>query len=705
MTAEPRRARRGTWAAMAAALAMLGYGVVFYACRMPSVERVWQRPTRRVDYVGELLAGLFGDFYVERWFGQPINVSILDRLGILLLATAILAWGAALGWLCLGGLASRSRLTRLETGVFSTALGMSLLSTYVLAVGLAGLLQYRVVFLLPALLTLLSAGLKKGTFWFFWKSRMSPFFVGDGPHVELADEPGVGRAWLWCVVPLAAVVLLGGMLPPTDFDVREYHLQAPKEFYQLGRITFLPHNVYADMPLGSEMFPLLAMSLLGNVWYGALVGKTVISAFALLTALALLAAGRRFFSPSAGVVAAIVYLSVPWILLVSVNGLVEGVLACYLLLAVYALLLDELPPRESCRIGWRGVAGFMAGSAAACKYPALLFVVVPVAVWMVLRVWRTDRSTLLKSVGIYLLAVTAGCGLWLGKNAVLTGNPTYPLLYPLFDGRTWTPEKDLQWNGVHRPTDYSLRTMASDASRVAVRSEWLSPLVVPLAVLALLRARQRRLCLALAGVCLFVLAAWWLLTHRIDRFWIPVMPILCLLAGCGGLWSGDAIWRTVLRVAMVFVAGVSFLMATSGAIGPYRLFLDLETLRVDPERVQDPWHLYFNQHVKQGKLLLVGEAQVFDFEVPILYATCFDDCPLETLAVGRTSQQTHDALREAGVSYAYVAWHEIQRYRARGNYGFSPFIRPELLDRLVADGVLEPLPPLPGHDGRGFRVK
>ena len=42
------------------------------------------------------------------------------------------------------------------------------------------------------------------------------------------------------------------MLPPVDFDVREYHLQAPKEFFQPGRISFLPHNVYANMPLGAE---------------------------------------------------------------------------------------------------------------------------------------------------------------------------------------------------------------------------------------------------------------------------------------------------------------------------------------------------------------------------------------------------------------------------------------------------------------------
>ena len=86
-----------------------------------------------------------------------------------------------------------------------------------------------------------------------------------------------------CLLPFALMILLGGMLPPIDFDVREYHLQAPKEFYQQGRIGFLPHNVYANMPLGTEMLSLLGMVVSGDWWLGALAGKTLIASYAILT--------------------------------------------------------------------------------------------------------------------------------------------------------------------------------------------------------------------------------------------------------------------------------------------------------------------------------------------------------------------------------------------------------------------------------------
>ena len=73
---------------------------------------------------------------------------------------------------------------------------------------------------------------------------------------------------------------------------------------------------------------------------GALAGKLVTVVFTPLCALGLLAAGRRFYSTAAGVVAATLYLSVPWILSVSSQGLIDGVLGVLLaVLALYAVLL------------------------------------------------------------------------------------------------------------------------------------------------------------------------------------------------------------------------------------------------------------------------------------------------------------------------------------------------------------------------------
>ena len=72
----------------------------------------------------------------------------------------------------------------------------------------------------------------------------------------------------------------GRCCPTIDFDVLEYHLQGPKEYYQAGRIAYLPHNVYTNMPFGVEMLHLLGMEVYGDWWWGALAGQLLVAAFA-----------------------------------------------------------------------------------------------------------------------------------------------------------------------------------------------------------------------------------------------------------------------------------------------------------------------------------------------------------------------------------------------------------------------------------------
>ena len=82
------------------------------------------------------------------------------------------------------------------------------------------------------------------------------------------------------IAPFVVVMILGSMLPSIDFDVLEYHLQGPKEYYQAGRIAFLPHNVYTSMPFGVEMLHLPAMEVMGDWWWGGLAGQLLVALFA-----------------------------------------------------------------------------------------------------------------------------------------------------------------------------------------------------------------------------------------------------------------------------------------------------------------------------------------------------------------------------------------------------------------------------------------
>ena len=280
--------RRPILAAGLLGLALVVYGGWFFAQQLDDLTRDPAAPWLRFHYFLFLIS-VAPEVWSERWFGGG-SWELADRavIAVTTLFIVTLAWSA--GSIAMRLVQACRGLSLVERLGFATGLGLNLVSLAVLLLGLVGLTQNRAVVLCGAALAIAAAG------WFAWRDRKLNS-IGEADSNDVASQPS-DRPVLWLLAlaaPFVAVILFGGMLPPSDFDVREYHLQAPKEFYQLGRITFLPHNVYANMPLGSEMHSLLGMTLLGDWWTGALVGKTVQACCTLLTALLLFAAGRRWY--------------------------------------------------------------------------------------------------------------------------------------------------------------------------------------------------------------------------------------------------------------------------------------------------------------------------------------------------------------------------------------------------------------------------
>lgn len=740
------------WACAAVVVGLAAYLVAFFCWPLPAEGPAAPAGWRRYHLAVLLLVP---EALAEDWFGQPPEFALADRLPVLGMAGFVFAWATVLGRLLLKCLKA-DRLSPAERFVFAAAVGLNALSTWTLLCGLAGILERWWVIVLPATTTF-GVGA-----WAFWPkatgAETGPARRLALPWRQSASEPRrsallrkctqpaqssqcselLSSRWLGLVALFVAVILLGGMLPPIEFDVREYHLQAPKEFFQQGRIGFVPHNLYANMALGTEMLSLLAMVLAGDWWTGALVGKTLVALYAPLGGLALWAIGRQWFCNTAGVVAALLYLSTGWIVQVSTLGMVEGASALYLLLASYAVLRSIEPVRapapgaepsgraeahrSSCAsqvpgaavwsrgtdqqgggCGWLLLGGYCAGAAVAAKYPAALFVVFPLTVGLAVVHLRRSGIGAWKPLAIFLSLCALGCGLWFVKNAVLAGNPTYPLMYSLFGGKTWTPEKNALWNRVHQPHDFSPRTLFKDLVGVYLGSAWLGPLVMPLATMAFLVRRHRRAATPLAAYFAFVILAWWLTALRVDRYWMPALPLVALLGGLGATWETARWWRRTLMVLLAVSSAYNFILATAGFGGYNRFFVSYARLRDDPARVQ-PWHRYLNRHARDGRVLLVGDAQAFDLEMPVLYNTWLDDSIFERVIKGRTPRQIHQALLAQGITHVVVHWGEIERYRRTG-YGRWDFAEPAVFDGLVRAGVLEPLPEIPGEPAQAYRVR
>jgi hypothetical protein len=594
-----------------------------------------------------------------------------QRVPIVLTAAAVAAAALSLGHLALRALGLRGQLTRLERLALGGGVGASLLGGVTLILGRAGLLTPWSVRV--GLMSLVAGGIA---------SRLT---IRDRPDDE--PFPRLPRTPLLLAAPFLLIMALGSMLPTIDFDAIEYHLQGPKEYYLAGRISFLPHNVYTSMPFKIEMLHLLGMEALDDWWWGALAGQLLVASFAPLTALMVAATALRWGSPRAGWVAGIAYLSTPWVYRLAVIPYVEGPLCFYHAALAFAAGRAWSAP-ETDRPRWWTLVGLLAGGAMACKYTGFVSATVPFAAVALadacLR--KSPRSLLGFALGFALVMAP-----WLIKNVADTGNPVYPLASGLFPTRHWTPEQAAKWAPAHGPKPIQARAFLDSAIDVAGRSDWQSPLFIALAPLAFVRRSHRRVALVLSAYAAYVFLSWWLFTHRLDRFWLPLLPTLAVLAGLGA----DSLRGKVggLLLAAILAAGLASnaVQCTTALTGFNEWTADLLDLRARVPRMLNAPLARLDSELPPGAVpLLVGQAAVFHLNHRAIYNTVFNPEILETLARDQPPEAIRAGLAARGITHVYVDWHEIERYRSPGNYGFTSYVQPEVFARLMTQGILGP---------------
>ncbi|MDB5390624.1 MAG: hypothetical protein JWM11_6270 [Planctomycetaceae bacterium] len=657
-----------------------------------------------------------GDPEARQLWKQAGWKNLPQRFGMYAVSLWILACAWGWGNLVLRAIRIHHTLSRLDRQFFAFGCGLSVLALLMLGFGLAGLMSRLTLSLAVAsglLCECLFIGIE-----LFARPKL------NAAAAETSVRPVLQRLqilhfWpLLVLVPFLMCYLGGAFLPEVDFDVKEYHFGGPKEWFLAQQISFLPHNVYTSFPFLTEMLTLLGMVLYGDWYWGAIAGKGVLMCFSVLTALGLFAAGRRWFSNAVGIWAALIHLSTPWIYRISIIAYAEGGLTFYLFASLFALmlLLDRIGPdqaasshelrqnpelKSASALPLAVLAGFLAGSAMACKYPGVISVVLPIGlagVWTTFRLSRSWRTAL--TVGLaFSIGVLLTIGPWLLKNWSETGNPVYPLLYSVFGGIDWSPELNAKWKHAHSPEHYRASDWAEKFIDVTFKADWLSPLLFGLAPLACWGIWNRKRVTWLWIYVAYLFGTWWLLTHRIDRFWVPLIPIVSLLAAAGACWNPAKWWRygfgTAAGLALVF----NFAFMTSSLCGYNAYLLDLNAAAEHTARITAPEIVSLNSSLRPGsKVLCVGEAELFDARFEYVYNTVFDQsifeqwCGTESKSVPSSERPLKPAaeikqiLHDHGITHVLVNWQEILRYRT--TYGYTDFVSPKRFQQLQAAGIL-----------------
>lgn len=660
-----------------------------------------------------LLSGLMGGATAD----ESIKTSFSDRALPLFIGVVWLAVATAIGRALTIPLTNL--LGRLEHLAMSCLAGLSLLSTGVLLLGWLGWLNRIAITLLVV----------AGTFSAYWMiqrfqneaDQVKPSPPGYDEQFKLTSQIAI---WIWRLVPVAVMMLgtaylFNGLLPAFEFDVVEYHLEGPKEFCQTGKISFSPHNVYLNMPLATEMHSLAMMVLIGGQdgwWLGGMAGKLVIAAYTLLSAIVAGGFVNRHFGRTAGWSAAAMLLSAPGNIHVAGCGLIDSALGAYTLASVVGLqCLRETVRDKSVQAGYvAAITCLFAFSAAACKYTGLVLVSLPVLVGVIFAVVSYNKQLLsLRLVLACMLTAFITVAPWYLKNFTAAGNPVYPLASSVFGGGNLTDDQIERWQAAHRvPTAsdgsaFGLQAIWGSVERVSLKSEYLPMAVIPLSLIGAMFLpwadrtvggkrkdwlRHPALFFVIGGA--WILFAWFTFTHRIDRFWLPALPLVSVVAAVSVHWLVANGVQSLIAAIVLIGTLFGLLISLSNIFCDSRWFVAYDSLRHDVASEDSLGRLsptidWVNQNLPLGaKLLLIGQAQAYRFERQIAYATCFNTPPgeVELREADPASQRTW--LTENGYTHILVQWSEIDRYRSPGNYGFSSWPNRSNMQSMIDGGVL-----------------
>ncbi len=627
----------------------------------------------------DLLIALTAAFLIGGLVVAHIHVGSqgLGYSGPLLLLDHVFDLGVVLALLAIAASVGRLPLARfglildrpLEALVFATAIGLGIIATSILMLGLVGGLQAPALALLLLLYGLVARKELAGL----------PRLAAPAIHYLKANRRGL---LIFGVVSFSAVTLWMTVLataPPTDWDSLMYHLRVPVQFLREGRIYVPADNLHVwNVGLVHMLYlPLLAL--------GSSAGPALLSVFmAVLLGLAVFAFTARFLGDRTASLSLALLWGTTTLLLVAITPRLDVTLAFYLFLAHYALVLALSSSSSRAQFY---LAAVLLGAAIGIKYNALPYILglVPLIVWVVGSQTRSVTASLRPLVLFGLLVVAAALP-WLVKNWILLHAPLYPLLaetalepwlIPFYGSGTVPPSVNpeifqLIW---HLRVPFDFRAVFLSPEELTIELEgafyYANPilLLLPLWVFFLRNRTLNWLVIPAVGYMLVLLLAY---PGSNLRYLIPAMVPLTIVAVHIVVRSCERFLSTAAaRLVLVLLAGLA--LAPSGSamytwisqtkavghlIGASSAEEYLGTHRDIGVQLYASLVRFVNREVPEGsRILMLFEARGYYFKPSVVEDVMATNWPLLAPQLAPT-----DCLEAAGISHVLVGVGAVEYY-------------------------------------------
>jgi len=500
-----------------------------------------------------------------------------------------------------------------------------------------------------------------------------------------------------CIVLLPTFIAT--LTPPNHWDELVYQLTIPKEYVQAGGFVRMDYLVYFDAPHNMNLLYTFCLLAANDI-----AARLLHFSLGILSAMMLFVLCKRFYDTTSGWIAVLIFLSTPIVITELKAALADLGMTFFFLLSVYMILRWT----EERRRGLIVLAGVFCGMMLGCKYPAV-YGLFALLVMLIARpiLGQPLATSSVKRVTPPVYGLVIFCSLtvllllpWLIKNLALTGNPVYPNLYWLFDGRDWSPALAkhlsiwLQSMGMGkgigdflllpwRMTVYGWYTY--DRFAGIITPFYFLPLVlIPFAW------RHTRLTLYLLLAVVTYLAFWFLGSQQV-RFFIPGLALLSIVAGSliARCFAPEGYFKGPLTIVLVYVIiaavsllidprDLSFLGQNLGvAIGRSNKAQFLEqTCSVDIQ----PMVEYSNANLpKDAKILMLFENRGYYLERDYVADGTFEVSRIaQMIATAESPEVFYAQLKQKGITHLLINTIYWNKYSADFIRRFFPAFEAKL---------------------------
>jgi len=552
--------------------------------------------------------------------------------------------------------------------VFSLALGLAALGYIVFIMGAAGIL-YRWVLYLTVIL---------GFIVFYREARhVFTVYVEKIKPAQAIQVNLFNTAVFLIAAVTAFLLLLGSLAPPSFYDTLVYHMAIPGIYIKNHAIVNVPYNFFSNFPeLGEMLFTA------GMLLYNDILAKLISFIFPVITAAGVYSIIKRYYGHKPACFAGLCFLTAPAVMLISTDAYVDLMLTCFIFLSFYSFIMWHEDGSSAGLL----MTGIFCGSAFGVKYTGgVAFVILALFVMLKTLSGKDHKKFILNimllSAPFMVLALP-----WLVKNYVYTGNPVFPFLFST-ESQYWGQENAGRYFSHIRAHGIEIKNvfdfilipwrLTVEGYRFGGGLDIWGP-IIPVSLLLALFSKISKPLVRNAILFTALFYVQWLITGKVARFLLPVMPLLCVAAG-GGFFEIFVNRRRIkyLEILMVLIitAALSYnwymYVFCQSIIDPFKVSAGLESreaylLRKIPYYPAVKW---INENLSDtDTVLFVGETRGYYCRKKYIAATVFNKNPLvEWTKTSASAKELRIALARNGITHVLINFEEIIRLNMQDN--------------------------------------